>query len=330
MTQRPPSLADLEALASRALASIPRRFRQHLGQVVVRVEEFPDKETERALRLDSAASDPHTGAELGGAGSVACVPLIYGEVAVGALVTVAAQPAAFTDDDVETLRMLGQIVAIALHRAYTYPRPRYDSFQDALTGLGNRRAFDERLEAEVNFTRRFRHAFSLALVELDGLETAIDRLGELSWLGPLSVVLFGLLVGLVVQAAAVPQFDRWMLLLTVGTFAGAYPLMYFAQEYLNLVPAVLISAEVSVTIIGVRALTLMGISRALFGIVIPAVVILAITLTTAIYPQLQGMLLTVMGLGFFITAMLLMAKSTSSENTFWRLSSHSAPAVSAP
>ena len=53
MTQRPPSLADLEALATRALASIPRRFRQHLGQVVVRVEEFPDKETERAMRLDS-------------------------------------------------------------------------------------------------------------------------------------------------------------------------------------------------------------------------------------------------------------------------------------
>ena len=53
MTQRPPSLADLEALAARALASIPRRFRQHLGQVAVRVEEFPDKETERAMRLDS-------------------------------------------------------------------------------------------------------------------------------------------------------------------------------------------------------------------------------------------------------------------------------------
>jgi len=53
MTQRPPSLADLEALAARALAAIPRRFRRHLGQVVVRVEEFPDRETERAMRLDS-------------------------------------------------------------------------------------------------------------------------------------------------------------------------------------------------------------------------------------------------------------------------------------
>ena len=53
MTQRPPSLADLEALAARALAAIPRRFRRHLGQVVVRVEEFPDRETEQAMRLDS-------------------------------------------------------------------------------------------------------------------------------------------------------------------------------------------------------------------------------------------------------------------------------------
>ena len=52
-TQRPPSLADLEALAGRVLAEIPGRFKRHLGQAVVRVEEFPDKETERAMRLDS-------------------------------------------------------------------------------------------------------------------------------------------------------------------------------------------------------------------------------------------------------------------------------------
>ena len=47
-------------------------------------------------------------------------------------------------------------------------------------------------------------------------------------------------VGLVVRSASVSRFDLWMLLLTVGTFAGAYPLMYFAQEYISLGPAVLI------------------------------------------------------------------------------------------
>ena len=53
MAGPPPSLADIEALASRALASLPRRFKRHLGPVVIRVEEFPDRETERAMRLDS-------------------------------------------------------------------------------------------------------------------------------------------------------------------------------------------------------------------------------------------------------------------------------------
>jgi prepilin-type N-terminal cleavage/methylation domain-containing protein len=75
-------------------------------------------------------------------------------------------------------------------------------------------------------------------VQIDVLGIApIDRLGELTWLGPVSIVIFGLLVGLVVQADPVPRFDRWMLLLTIGTFAGAYPLMYFAQEYVSLIPA---------------------------------------------------------------------------------------------
>jgi predicted Zn-dependent protease with MMP-like domain len=53
MPQLPPSLAEIETLAKRALASLPRYFKEHLGDLVIRVEEFPDRETERAMRLDS-------------------------------------------------------------------------------------------------------------------------------------------------------------------------------------------------------------------------------------------------------------------------------------
>jgi predicted Zn-dependent protease with MMP-like domain len=49
----PPSLADLEELAQRALDTIPGRLKHHLGPVVIRVEEFPDEETEEAMGLDS-------------------------------------------------------------------------------------------------------------------------------------------------------------------------------------------------------------------------------------------------------------------------------------
>ena len=53
MAQPPPSLAEIEALAARALAALPRRFKRQLGPVVIRVEEFPDSATERAMGLDS-------------------------------------------------------------------------------------------------------------------------------------------------------------------------------------------------------------------------------------------------------------------------------------
>jgi predicted Zn-dependent protease with MMP-like domain len=49
----PPSLADLEELAQRALDTIPVRFKRHLRAVVIRVEEFPDEETEVAMGLES-------------------------------------------------------------------------------------------------------------------------------------------------------------------------------------------------------------------------------------------------------------------------------------
>lgn len=105
------------------------------------------------------------------------VPLLYGEAAVGYLEVTSAK-AAFGDEDAETLRLLAQIIAIALHRAYTYPKPRRDVDHDPLTGLGNRRAYEERIEAELARNRRYAHSFSLALLELGGLETAVDRMGQ--------------------------------------------------------------------------------------------------------------------------------------------------------
>ena len=50
---RAPSLADIEALARRALATIPRELKRHLGPLIIRVDEFPDGETEAAMELES-------------------------------------------------------------------------------------------------------------------------------------------------------------------------------------------------------------------------------------------------------------------------------------
>ncbi|BBO34483.1 type II secretion system protein [Lacipirellula parvula] len=158
-------------------------------------------------------------------------------------------------------------------------------------------------------------------VRIDVLGIApIDRLGELTWLGPVSVVAFGLLVGLVVQSSPVPRFDRWILLLTIGTFAGAYPLMYFAQEYVTLQQAIFASGVAALVIIGVRTVTLMGFWRAMVGIVAPGAAIMAVALAAAIWPQMQGILLTALALGFFVVAMSLMPKVAAAGGSIWGLS----------
>ena len=49
----PPTLAELELIAAEELQRIPEELRRHVGNVVIRVEEFPDEETEREMGLES-------------------------------------------------------------------------------------------------------------------------------------------------------------------------------------------------------------------------------------------------------------------------------------
>jgi predicted Zn-dependent protease with MMP-like domain len=53
MKRHPPSNVDIEALAQRALAGLPRDFTEALGPIVIRVEDFADAETERHMGLKS-------------------------------------------------------------------------------------------------------------------------------------------------------------------------------------------------------------------------------------------------------------------------------------
>ena len=52
-TATPPTLADLDTLAAAALETIPAELKRHLGPVVIRVEDFPDEDTEDEMGLES-------------------------------------------------------------------------------------------------------------------------------------------------------------------------------------------------------------------------------------------------------------------------------------
>jgi hypothetical protein len=121
-------------------------------------------------------------------------------------------------------------------------------------------------------------------------------------------VIFGLVLGLVARAYNIQNIDRWMLLLILGTFTGTYPLMYFAQEFIPLNSAMIMSSALVLLVIAIRSVTIMGIRVALLCTVLPAAAILAVTLLAAIHTRLQGILITATGIALFIVAMLLIPR----------------------
>ncbi len=53
MSDRPPSALAIEEIGQQVLAELPELFRQHVRNVVIKVEEFPDEETAREMGLES-------------------------------------------------------------------------------------------------------------------------------------------------------------------------------------------------------------------------------------------------------------------------------------
>ena len=56
MTSRqtlPPTLADIDTLAQAAVERLPPLFREHLSNVLLRIEDFPDAEVIAEMNLDS-------------------------------------------------------------------------------------------------------------------------------------------------------------------------------------------------------------------------------------------------------------------------------------
>ena len=221
-------------------------------------------------------------------------------------------------DELTTMSITYSAVGKGLYNLQTPPSGILDTFHIDLTAVGSDVRMLElslqptkyvRGNGQTVYTWDYKRLLFGRPIALDVLGIApIDRLGELSWLGPASVVIFGLILGLVAHAFNLQNFDRWMLLLILGTFTGAYPLMYFAQEFIPVNAAIFASSALVLLIIAIRSVTIIGFRIGFFGAVIPATAILAVTLLAAIHPRLQGLLITASGIVLFIVAMLLIPR----------------------
>ncbi len=96
----------------------------------------------------------------------------------GALTLYWAQPQRFLPEEVLILRLLASHLGVALENARLFQRLETEATTDPLTGLPNRRAFEQALAQEMARSRRYRRTFSLLMVDLDGFKTINDTYGH--------------------------------------------------------------------------------------------------------------------------------------------------------
>jgi diguanylate cyclase (GGDEF)-like protein len=135
----------------------------------------------RPLRCDDAATDERVdraACERVGVVSMLCVPLAHHDRTLGVLKVISDRRHAFDDRDETTLSLLSGLVAAQLLHARDFQHVAGAALEDGLTGLGNRRAYEERLASETERAIRHGRALTLALVDVDHLATINETRGH--------------------------------------------------------------------------------------------------------------------------------------------------------
>jgi diguanylate cyclase len=135
----------------------------------------------RLLRSNDTSKDARVDADACkrvNAASMICVPLVHRRENVGVLKVYSGVVDNFDDNDVEALELLTDLIAAHISHANLLEVEAHDSRHDALTGLANRRAYQERLAIEISRSNRFEQPLSLCLFDLDGFKGVNDRLGH--------------------------------------------------------------------------------------------------------------------------------------------------------
>jgi len=132
-------------------------------------------------RIDSYARlDAVTGVTsppLGFTASVAA-PVHIDDRVWGVVMAATRHSARFPDDTEGQLNRIAEVVAIAVTAEQTRERLASQALTDALTGLPNQRAFQERLAIEVARSRRYGRPVSLAILDLDHFKRLNDAHGH--------------------------------------------------------------------------------------------------------------------------------------------------------
>jgi diguanylate cyclase (GGDEF)-like protein len=111
-------------------------------------------------------------------GSLAIVPLKMDDRVIGAIVVAAEATGVIPGEEARNVALLGALAASSLEMVWEIEEVTKRARTDALTGLANRRAFDERLEQLLAHADRFGHPLSLILADVDHFKNVNDSWGH--------------------------------------------------------------------------------------------------------------------------------------------------------
>jgi diguanylate cyclase (GGDEF)-like protein len=158
--QPPPYPLDADSLVANACRDDMMLFVEDAAQLDPRVSLFSDGD--------------------GGwpAGSLGIVPLTRDDRVIGAIVVASPEPARITRDEVQNLGDLGAVAATSLEIVWEIDEVNRRARTDGLTGLVNRRAFDEQFERLIDASDRFGQPVALILADIDHFKRINDTWGH--------------------------------------------------------------------------------------------------------------------------------------------------------
>jgi len=110
--------------------------------------------------------------------SVLYLPLSIKDEGIGSLALASGKPNAYSPKQIRLLEQVARQIATPIENARLYARAEQRSRIDELTGLFNRRHFEERLKEEIARHSRYGNLFSIFLLDLDSFKTYNDVYGH--------------------------------------------------------------------------------------------------------------------------------------------------------
>ena len=114
-----------------------------------------------------------------GLGTVMTMPLNVENKVTGFIFVANHEKKSFTSEEISLFSILATFAAASIDRIGTLEKMRLLSMTDGLTGLCNQRSFMERLEQEIERSKRHSHNLSLIMVDIDHFKSYNDEFGHL-------------------------------------------------------------------------------------------------------------------------------------------------------